>query len=337
MARKPTITPEKQVDLEEAIAANLAPAKELEHLTDVLAVRHAVQAEYSQGRDLANQLLGQAQAAEAIKQISQTIGVSKLAHVKEHKLYRDLAGQLTPNGLVLKGTWEEFCGLLGFSDEKVNQDIANLKAFGEEALESMSRMGIGYREMRQYRRLPEDEKTALIEVAKSGDKEALVEFAEIIFEKHSKEKEEIAKKIEEQQKEFQALETVAKNHKEENNQFRMELAKAKLNTLPWSEVVAPLAEEIANHQAIIDKALDRHLQAISAIDVWHTGLVKEAAEADPYAHVALPQEAITVLMSLEDAITRSAHAIAAIRDHLQNEFGVELMNARRHLLIESEE
>lgn len=337
MARKPTLTPEKQVDLEEAIAANLAPATELEHLNDVLAVRNAVQAEYSQGRDLANQLLGQAQAAEAIKQISQTIGVSKLAHVKEHKLYRDLAGQLTPNGLVLKGTWEEFCGLLGFSDEKVNQDIANLKAFGEEALESMSRMGIGYREMRQYRRLPEDEKTALIEVAKSGDKEALVEFAEIIFEKHSKEKEEAAKKLDEKTKDYQALESVAKTHKEENNQFRMELEKAKLNTLPWSDVVAPLAEEIANHQAIIDKALDRHLQAISAIEVWHTSLVKEAEDTDPYAHVALPQEAVTVLMGLEDAINRSAHAVAAIRDHLQNEFGVELMNARRHLLIESEE
>ncbi len=33
-------------------------------------------------------------------------------------------------------------------------DIANLRTFGEEALESMSRMGIGYRELRQWRKLP---------------------------------------------------------------------------------------------------------------------------------------------------------------------------------------
>lgn len=42
----------------------------------------------------------------------------------------------------------------------------------------MSRMGIGYRELRQYRRLPDDQKQALIEVAKTGDKEGFVELAE---------------------------------------------------------------------------------------------------------------------------------------------------------------
>ncbi|WP_255306833.1 hypothetical protein [Gilliamella sp. GillExp13] len=33
---------------------------------------------------------------------------------------------------------------------KVDDDIANLRILGEEALESMSRMGIGYRELYQY-------------------------------------------------------------------------------------------------------------------------------------------------------------------------------------------
>ena len=42
--------------------------------------------------------------------------------------------------------------------------------------------------MRQYRRLPEDQKLALIEVAKAGDKEGFVELAEEIIAKHAKEK-----------------------------------------------------------------------------------------------------------------------------------------------------
>ncbi|WP_174429674.1 transposase [Burkholderia metallica] len=134
-------------------------------------------------RDLVNQLLGQAQAADAIRQISQTIGVSKLAYVKETKLYRALKGMKAPNGLELSGTWEEFCGLLGHSDEKVNQDIANLRAFGEEALESMSRMGIGYRELRQFRKLPDDQRAALIAAAKGGDKDELLDLAEELLEK----------------------------------------------------------------------------------------------------------------------------------------------------------
>jgi hypothetical protein len=133
-------------------------------------------------RDLVNQLLGQAQAAAAFSQISQTIGVSKLAYVKETKLYKALKG-MKPNGLELSGTWEEFCELLGMSDEKANQDIANLHAFGEDALKMMSSMGIGYRELRQYRKLPADQRTALIEVAKTGDKDDLLELAEDLLDK----------------------------------------------------------------------------------------------------------------------------------------------------------
>lgn len=147
-------------------------------------------------RDLLNQLLGQAQMAEAFGKFSQTVWSSKLAFVKENKLYQSLKGKKGPNGLELQGTWVEFCSLLGVSDEKANQDIANLTAFGEEALESMSRMGIGYRELRQFRRLPEDQKSALIEVAKEGDKTALLDLAEEMIAKHAREKEELKTDLE---------------------------------------------------------------------------------------------------------------------------------------------
>nr|DAI75495.1 MAG TPA: hypothetical protein [Caudoviricetes sp.] len=147
-------------------------------------------------RDLLNQLLGQAQMAEAFGKFSQTVWSSKLSFVKENKLYQSLKGKKGPNGLELQGTWVEFCSLLGVSDEKANQDIANLTAFGEEALESMSRMGIGYRELRQFRRLPEDQKSALIEVAKEGDKTALLELAEEMISKHAREKEELKTDLE---------------------------------------------------------------------------------------------------------------------------------------------
>ncbi|WP_447874377.1 hypothetical protein [Serratia fonticola] len=74
--------------------------------------------------------------------------------------------------------------------------ITNLRSFGEEALDSMSRMGIGYRELRQFRRLPEDQKSALIEVAKEGDKNALLELAEEMIAKHTREKENLATDLE---------------------------------------------------------------------------------------------------------------------------------------------
>lgn len=165
----------------------------------------AVQAGYGQDRDLLNQLLGQAQAFHAAGNLLRTFGVSKLAFVKERKLYQQLRGQRAPNGSEFRGTWEEFCGVLGLSVDKVDLDIANLRAFGEEALDSMSRMGIGYRELRQYRRLPEDQKQALIEVAKAGDKEGFVELAEELIARHAREKEAQARALRDAQDQAEDL------------------------------------------------------------------------------------------------------------------------------------
>ncbi|HFU6585990.1 TPA: hypothetical protein ACUB6N_002078 [Klebsiella quasipneumoniae] len=175
------------------LTPDVALNPELEATQNLMAV---VSSHMTDERDLLNQLLGQAQMAEAFGKFSQTVWSSKLSFVKENKIYQSLKGKKGPNGLELQGTWVEFCSLLGVSDEKANQDIANLTAFGEEALESMSRMGIGYRELRQFRRLPEDQKSALIEVAKEGDKTALLDLAEEMIAKHAREKEELKTDLE---------------------------------------------------------------------------------------------------------------------------------------------
>lgn len=167
---------------------------ELEATQNLMAT---VSSQMNDERDLLNQLLGQAQMAGAFEDFSRTVRTSKLAFVKENKLYRNLKDAKNPHGAEkLSGTWEEFCGLLGRSVDQVDRDIANLTAFGEEALESMSRMGIGYRELRQFRRLPEDQKSALIEVAKEGDKTALLDLAEEMIAKHAREKEELKTDLE---------------------------------------------------------------------------------------------------------------------------------------------
>lgn len=171
--RKPAPAPESK-----AVELNTQAIAQAQTDMNTLALVEQAKQGYGEERDLLNQLLGQAQMADAFAKFSVTVTTSKLAFVKENKLYRALKGQKIPaRDGIFSGTWEEFCGLLGRSVEHADRDIANLRAFGEEALESMSAMGIGYRELRQYRRLPEDQKQALIEVAKAGDKEGFVELA----------------------------------------------------------------------------------------------------------------------------------------------------------------
>ncbi|HHG5029100.1 hypothetical protein ACVXOT_30650, partial [Pseudomonas aeruginosa] len=156
-------------------------------------------------RDLVNQLLGQAQMAGAFEEFSRTVRTSKLAYVKENKLYRAIAGKKSPNGSEFSGTWDEFCSLLGISVDKANMDIANLRTFGEEALESMSRMGIGYRELRQWRKLPDDARSALIEAAKQGNKDAVEYLAEELIATHTKEKAALEKQVEDLRADNEAL------------------------------------------------------------------------------------------------------------------------------------
>lgn len=187
MARTPTKTVEP-IEVEELDSGKL---------DDIQNTAAALIGAQSEESALVNQLLGQVQMADAFSKFSATVATSKLAHVKESKAYRALSGQKTGDGRQLEGTWDEFCNLLGKSRRSVDEDIQNLRAFGEAALENMSSIGIGYREMRQFRKLPEDSKQALIEVAKAGDKESFVELAEEIISKHHKEKEQLTKERDE--------------------------------------------------------------------------------------------------------------------------------------------
>ncbi|WP_202115000.1 hypothetical protein [Gilliamella sp. Pas-s27] len=256
------------------------PAIDEQGINDAMNTMTTIQSEYNEERDLVNQLLGQAQMADAFGKFSQTVWASKLNFVKENKLYRNLSGKKTPNGLELKGTWEEFCSLLGVSDEKANQDIANLKSFGEEALESMSRMGIGYRELRQYRKLPEDQKTALIEVAKAGDKEALVELAEEFIAKNAKEKEVLQKENEELKKEYKALDAVNATNKNSIDDLKLKLSKYDLKIIPIEEQIKDLGLVVDLNENI-NKPITRALNELDAVINHLHQLELNAMENDP--------------------------------------------------------
>ena len=76
--------------------AELAPDVELNpELKATQNLMATVTSQLSDERDLLNQLLGQAQMADAFEQFSRTVRTSKLAFVKENKLYRNLRQENT--------------------------------------------------------------------------------------------------------------------------------------------------------------------------------------------------------------------------------------------------
>lgn len=210
----------------------------------------ALASDLGEERDLVNQLLGQVQMANAIARFSDVVGLSKLQYIKENKLYRALKGKkaFAPDGTEISdvGTFEGFCQALGLSYSKVHEDLQNLSAFGDEALKQLSAVGAGYRELRQWRRLPEDSRSALIEAARQGNKDAVEYLAEELIATHDKEKKALHKQVEDLQADYDAQGEVLAKKRAELDETTQQLAKARrrIETMTADEAVKELRQEV---------------------------------------------------------------------------------------------
>lgn len=282
-----------------------------------------IQSEYNEERDLVNQLLGQSQMADAFAKFSNTVFISKLSYVKENKLYQYITNNKSENASS-KNTWEGFCKLLGWTPQHANEAIANLHSLGEEALESMSRMGIGYRELRQYRKLPEDQKTALIEVAKAGDKETLVELAEEFIAKNTKEKEQLKKENSNLQADYKALSKRNADVAQEKEELAIKLAQFEMKTIPLDDRLSPLKEQIAKTQSHIDELLEQQRQYLQIVDNLQREIIDNDPNYDPEKHYQLPESLVVTLTILYQSLKLTSSQSKRIYFDFWNNFSDDI-------------
>lgn len=262
---------------------------------------------YTEDRDLLNQLIGQIQMTDALSKLTTVVGLTKLAHIKETKLYRALAGKKgvdrDGNEIADVGTFEGFCLAIGSTRQKVDEDLLNLRVFGEEAMSSLTRIGAGYRELRQLRKLPEDQQTALIEIAKLGDKDSFVELAEEIIARHSKEKETLSKEKAELKADYAAQEKVIQDKNKKLDAQEKLLHKLQNRTGDWH----PRAFEICMENTRIGAVV---LEAMDKLDVMRDAILNEDfGEEDREA--AIEAMAVVHYDSLNQIVDRVAEVMAA--------------------------
>lgn len=312
------------------------PAIDEQGINDTMNTMTTIQSEYNEERDLVNQLLGQAQMADAFAQFSVTVTTSKLKFVKENKLYRALKGKKSRDGHeFLTGTWQEFCSLLGRSVEQIDEDIRNLNMLGEEALESMSRMGIGYRELRQYRKLPEDQKTALIEVAKAGDKEALVELAEEFIAKNAKEKEQLKKENSNLQADYKALSKRNADVAKEKEELAIKLAQFEMKTVPLDERLEPFKKQIAETQSRIDELLEQQRQYVALADKLQKEIMENDPDYDPEQPYSLPESLRATLTILQQSLKLTSSQSKLIHNDFWVNFSDDILPELSETLIDN--
>ncbi|MGC6393090.1 hypothetical protein ACMXZF_03710 [Pasteurella multocida] len=201
----------------------------------------------TQDKAQAHELIGMIKAFDFTQKLVTVTTLKAINEIKQSKQYKGL-DILNPQGkLVTVTTFRDFCEALGFSVEKIDQDLLNLNTLGENFLETSQRLGLGYRDLRKLRKLPEDARAEIVEAdySETADKEDLIEKIEELTVKHAKEKESLEAQLKTAKDNYTAQARVLDNKNKRIDQLDAELEKKKqyINTLTPDEKGGVLRKE----------------------------------------------------------------------------------------------
>ncbi|MDG6788093.1 hypothetical protein [Glaesserella parasuis] len=180
-------------------------------------------------QDLAEayEVMGTLKAFNFVQKLLTVGSLKKLQEIKESKKYKGVSVVTDDGNLLTVGNFADFCKACGLSDKKVYEDLQNLNAFGDEFMETSQRLGLGYREMRKLRQLPEAARAEIVEAdySEATDKEELIEKIEDLTAKHAKEKAELEAKLKRKSDDYDAQAKVLANKNAQIDRLDTELAK----------------------------------------------------------------------------------------------------------------
>lgn len=181
----------------------------------------------TQDKAQAYELVGMIKAFDFTRKLVTVTTLKSLQEIKESKRYKDLELTDQDGNMVTVTTFRDFCTTLGFSGEKIDQDLLNLNTFGEEFFETSQRLGLGYREMRKLRQLPEEARAEIVDAdySEATDKEDLIEKIEDLTAKHAKEKEALQAQLKRKSDDYEAQAKMIAAKNDRINHLDLELAK----------------------------------------------------------------------------------------------------------------
>ena len=231
----------------------------------------------TQDKAQAYELVGMVKSFDFTQKLVTVTTLKILQEIKETKKYKDLELTNQEGKLVTVTSFRDFCSVLGLSGETVDRNLLNLNTFGEEFFETSRRLGLGYREMRKLRQLPDDARAEIVEAdySEATDKEELLEKIEDLTAKFAKEKGELEGKLKRKSEDYDAQAKMLANRNERINKLDAELVKKEklIATQTPDQRGGALREETA--------AISYKAEAILRGQVWQAF---EALEAHSNEH-----------------------------------------------------
>lgn len=181
----------------------------------------------TQDKAQAYELVGMLKAFDFTQKLVTVTTLKTINEIKQSKQYKGLELLNRDGELVTVTNFKDFCTALGFSVEKIDADLLNLNTLGEEFFETSQRLGLGYREMRKLRQLPEEARAEIVDADYSDttDKEELIEKIEDLTAQHAKEKEALQAQLKRKSDDYEAQAKVLATKNERINHLDLELAK----------------------------------------------------------------------------------------------------------------
>ena len=181
----------------------------------------------TQDKAQAYEAMGMIKAFGFVEKLLTVSSLKVLSNIKKTKQYNGLIYTDQQGKVLTVSSWEGFCQACGLSYKTVDENIINLNTLGEDFLETSQRIGLGYRDLRKLRKLPENERDLIIngEAIKAKDKDELVELIEERAIAHAKEKETLQKQLSDLKADAQAKETILNNKNKKIDELSAELEK----------------------------------------------------------------------------------------------------------------
>lgn len=246
-----------------ASSTELAPTPELNALAmaeagQAVDLQATVAAAYTLEQALFAQRIGERfgrrRMVETVTKIGNVTDLMELAAIKESKVYRGKQYVGDEGKLVTITSWEDFCVQVeGRSREAVDLDLSNLKTLGAQAVDAIQRLGFGPSQMRAMRALPDDSRSAIIEAAQAGDKDAFVDLAETLISRHQAEKKKLESKVAEHAATLEARQTILNERTAELDAIKE--AELRRRTAPLPEREAMQLDELRDATLAAEQAL----------------------------------------------------------------------------------
>jgi hypothetical protein len=180
--------------------------------------------------------IGQIEAFEFINKLATVATLKLLVKVKEFKEYAGLTYKTENGQLATVANWEEFCNhILHTPKRTIDDRLLNLNTFGEEFFETSQRIGLGNRDLRKLRQLPEESQQLIInsEEVDLGDKESIKELIEDLNFKQVTEKAELQKQVDDANQTVEAVRENSAVKQKEIDQIKEIEAKRRFSQKPW--------------------------------------------------------------------------------------------------------